>query len=43
MPVIVEVILERVTNISMGADLAGVNEFEPLAERPEDAPTALTH
>ncbi|MEV4603242.1 glyoxylate carboligase [Amycolatopsis sp. NPDC049253] len=42
-PVIVEVILERVTNISMGTDLAGVNEFEPLAERPEDAPTALTH
>ncbi|WP_326565225.1 glyoxylate carboligase [Amycolatopsis rhabdoformis] len=40
-PVIVEVILERVTNISMGADLAGVHEFEPLAESEEDAPTAL--
>src|SRR5690606_24890358 len=30
-PVVVEVILERVTNIAMGAELAGVNEFEDLA------------
>lgn len=40
-PVVVEVILERVTNIAMGAaELDGVNEFEALALSPEDAPTA---
>ena len=31
-PVVVEVILERVTNIAMGTDLGGINEFEALAE-----------
>ncbi|MDR2256268.1 MAG: glyoxylate carboligase [Arthrobacter sp.] len=40
-PVVVEVILERVTNIAMGTELTNVNEFEDLAERPEDAPTAI--
>ncbi|QGH68944.1 glyoxylate carboligase [Pseudactinotalea sp. HY158] len=41
-PVVVEVILERVTNIAMGAaELDGVNEFEALAISPDDAPTAL--
>ena len=30
-PVVVEVILERVTNISMGAEIANVVEFEELA------------
>ncbi|MFZ5851485.1 MAG: glyoxylate carboligase [Actinomycetota bacterium] len=40
-PVVVEVILERVTNIAMGADLASVTEFEELATRPEHAPTAI--
>lgn len=40
-PVVVEAILERITNISMGPSLDKVNEFEPLAEGPEDAPTAL--
>lgn len=40
-PVVVEAILERVTNISMGADLSGLNEFEPLAESAADAPTAI--
>lgn len=40
-PVVVEVILERVTNISMGTSLDAINEFEPLAESPQDAPTAL--
>ncbi|GAA3707057.1 glyoxylate carboligase [Zhihengliuella alba] len=40
-PVVVEVILERVTNISMGASLNAVNEFEELAGSAEDAPTAL--
>ena len=40
-PVVVEVILERVTNISMGTELDNVVEFEDLAERREDAPTAI--
>src|SRR5699024_10212603 len=41
-PVVVEVILERVTNISMaGADIDKVNEFEELADGPADAPTAI--
>ncbi|WP_433164476.1 glyoxylate carboligase [Kribbella sp. CA-247076] len=41
-PVVVEIILERVTNVSMGLEIDTVNEFEPLAETPEDAPTAIT-
>ncbi|MCW2550094.1 MAG: gcl [Mycobacterium sp.] len=40
-PVVVEVILEKVTNVSMGAEIDGIIEFEPLAELPEDAPTAF--
>jgi tartronate-semialdehyde synthase len=40
-PVIVEVILERVTNISMGTEIDAVTEFEELAVRGEDAPTAV--
>ena len=40
-PVVVEVILERVTNISMGTDLDNVVEFEELAVSPDDAPTAI--
>ena len=40
-PVVVEVILERVTNIAMGTELDNVTEFEDLAERGEDAPTAI--
>lgn len=39
-PVVVEVILERVTNISMGVDISGVNEFEALSLSAEDSPTA---
>ncbi|MEN3266331.1 glyoxylate carboligase [Pseudonocardia sp.] len=38
-PVMVEVILERVTNISMGTELDNVVEFEDLAASHEDAPT----
>ncbi len=42
-PVIVEVILERVTNISMGAaGIDAINEFEDLAESADDAPTAIS-
>ena len=40
-PVVVEVILERVTNISMGTEIDDVVEFEELATRGEHAPTAL--
>jgi tartronate-semialdehyde synthase len=41
-PVVVEMILERVTNISMGTEIDAINEFEELAEKKEDAPTAIT-
>jgi tartronate-semialdehyde synthase len=40
-PIVVEVILERVTNISMGTELANVTEFEELARDKADAPTAI--
>lgn len=41
-PVVVEIILERVTNISMGVEIDAVNEFEELAEKGLDAPTAIS-
>ncbi|PRB11530.1 glyoxylate carboligase [Microbacterium sp. MYb62] len=41
-PVVVEVILERVTNIAMGADLDTMNEFEDLALTAADAPQAVS-
>jgi tartronate-semialdehyde synthase len=40
-PVVIEVMLERVTNISMGTEIDAINEFEALAEGREDAPTAI--
>ena len=40
-PVVVEVILEKITNISMGVEINAVNEFEELAETAADAPTAI--
>ncbi|WP_345104403.1 glyoxylate carboligase [Streptomyces drozdowiczii] len=41
-PVVVEAILERVTNIAMsGSDIASVNEFEDIATDPSHAPTAI--
>ncbi|MET9595000.1 glyoxylate carboligase [Streptomyces sp. NPDC006516] len=41
-PVVVEAILERVTNISMsGSDIASVNEFEDVATEPGHAPTSI--
>ncbi|HET7397006.1 MAG TPA: glyoxylate carboligase [Intrasporangium sp.] len=40
-PVVVEVILERVTNVSMGLSIDAISEFEELAEGGHDAPTAL--
>lgn len=41
-PVVVEIILERVTNIAMGTEIDNVVEFEELAEdAAADAPTAI--
>ncbi|MCQ4306721.1 glyoxylate carboligase [Pseudomonas stutzeri] len=40
-PVVIEVILERVTNIAMGTEIDAINEFEELANGREDAPTAV--
>jgi tartronate-semialdehyde synthase len=39
--VIVEIILERVTNIAMGAEIDNITEFEDLAKDAGDAPTAI--
>ena len=41
-PVVVEVMCERITNIAMGTELDNVVEFEELATRREDAPTAVS-
>ena len=40
-PVVVEVILERVTNIAMGTEIDNIVEFDALAQQVADAPTAL--
>ena len=40
-PVVVEIILERVTNIAMGTEINNINEFEDLAVNDSDAPTAV--
>jgi tartronate-semialdehyde synthase len=40
-PVVVEIMLERVTNIAMGTEIDNIVEFEALAEGKTDAPTAL--
>jgi tartronate-semialdehyde synthase len=40
-PVLVEIILERITNIAMGTELDNVVEFEELATLDEHAPTAI--
>jgi tartronate-semialdehyde synthase len=40
-PVVIEVILERVTNIAMGTEIDKIVEFEDLAESKADAPTAI--
>jgi tartronate-semialdehyde synthase len=37
-PVVVEFILERVTNIAMGAEIDGIVEFEDILDLPVDAP-----
>jgi tartronate-semialdehyde synthase len=40
-PVVIEVILERVTNIAMGTEIDNVVEFEELAHGKADVPTAI--
>ena len=40
-PVVVEFILERVTNIAMGTEIDKIVEFEELAGSLADAPTAV--
>ena len=40
-PVVIEVILERVTNIAMGTEIDNVTEFEEVASSKADAPTAV--
>ena len=40
-PVVIEIILERVTNIAMGTEIDNIIEFEDLAKGKEDAPTAV--
>ena len=40
-PVVIEVILERVTNIAMGTEINNIVEFEDIATGLEDAPTAV--
>ncbi len=40
-PVVVEVILERITNISMGTEIDGVKEIEETAESVADAPSSI--
>ncbi|HKC29861.1 MAG TPA: glyoxylate carboligase [Jatrophihabitans sp.] len=40
-PVVVEVILERITNVSMGLEIDGITEFEELAAAAADAPTSV--
>ena len=40
-PVVVEVILERITNIAMGTEISTINEFEELATEAGHAPTAI--
>ena len=41
-PVVVEIILERVTNISMGTEIDNVVEFEEMASGKADVPTAIS-
>ena len=37
-PVVVEIMLERITNISMGTEIDNITEFEPLADAPTPVP-----
>ena len=41
-PVVIEIMLERVTNIAMGTEIDNVVEFEELASGKADVPTAVS-
>lgn len=41
-PVVVEVMLERVTNISMGTEIDAVNEFEPISDAADTVDVPLS-
>ena len=41
-PVVIEIVLERVTNIAMGTEIDNVVEFEEMAKGRADAPTAVS-
>jgi len=41
-PVVVEVMLERVTNISMGTEIDAVNEFEPISDATDEVDVPLS-
>jgi tartronate-semialdehyde synthase len=40
-PVVVEIMLERITNIAMGTEIDNITEFEPLADAPAAAPATV--
>ena len=40
-PIVVEIILERVTNVAMGTDIDKVNEFEEVLDLPADQPQTV--
>ena len=40
-PVVIEIMLERVTNIAMGTEIDNIIEFEELASGKADVPTAV--
>ena len=39
-PVVIEIMLERVTNIAMGTEINNVVEFEEITDSKADAPTS---
>ncbi|MGO8968422.1 MAG: hypothetical protein ACLQDQ_02520 [Myxococcaceae bacterium] len=40
-PVVIEIILKRITNIAMGPEIDKIVESEELTKAPEDAPNAF--
>jgi tartronate-semialdehyde synthase len=40
-PVVIEIVLEHVTNISMGTEIDNITEFEEPATNREDAPSGV--
>ena len=40
-PVVIEIMLERVTNIAMGTEINNVVEFEEITDSKADAPTSV--